>query len=69
MSDVLATSRVYRCVCCDGAMEGLSDEAVEMEFEATLGFVSPEPALICVACTTRLMDAHSARRGSRTKRQ
>ena len=46
-----------RCMCCDGVLENLSDETISVGLDLKLGVVSDECALICNACTRRLVEA------------
>ena len=47
----------YRCSCCDGVIENLSEETIPVGLDLKLGLVADECALICNACTTRLIKA------------
>jgi hypothetical protein len=47
----------HRCICCDGVITNLSDEAFSIGLELKLGLVSDECALICNACTAKLVEA------------
>ena len=50
----------YRCWCCDGVIENLSEETVPSGIDLKLGLVAYECALICNACTTRLIELRKA---------
>ena len=47
----------HRCICCDGVIENLSDETISIGLDLKLGLVSDECALICNACTAKLVEA------------
>jgi hypothetical protein len=47
----------YRCLCCDGVIASLSEETIPVGLDLKLGLVADECALICNACTTRLIEA------------
>ena len=47
----------YRCICCDGVIANLSEESIPTGLDLKLGLVADECALICNACTTRLIEA------------
>jgi hypothetical protein len=47
----------HRCMCCDGVITNLSDEAFSIGLDLKLGLVSDECALICNDCTARLVEA------------
>ena len=51
----------YQCACCEGIIENLSGEAIPSGLDLKLGFFSDECVLICNACTSRLIEANSAR--------
>jgi hypothetical protein len=47
----------HRCMCCDGVITNLSDEAFSIGLDLKLGLVSDECALICNGCTEKLVEA------------
>ena len=47
----------YRCLCCDGVIANLSEDTIPVGLDLKLGLVADECALICNACTTRLIEA------------
>jgi hypothetical protein len=49
----------YRCSCCDGVIEDLSEDTLPLGLDLRLGLVADECALICNACTRRLIEARS----------
>jgi hypothetical protein len=49
----------YRCMCCDGAIENLSEETIPVGLDLRLGLVTDECALVCNACTAKLIDART----------
>jgi hypothetical protein len=51
----------YRCACCEGIIENLSNKAIPSGLDLKLGYFSDECVLICNACTSRLIEANSAR--------
>ena len=51
----------YQCACCEGIIENLSGEAIPSGLDLKLGFFADECVLICNACTSRLIEANSAR--------
>ncbi|MCP4615067.1 MAG: hypothetical protein GY844_01395 [Bradyrhizobium sp.] len=52
----------YQCACCEGFIENLSSETIPSGLEPKLSFFADECVLICNACTSRLIEANSARR-------
>jgi hypothetical protein len=53
---IVAEAR-YRCICCDGVIANLSEESIPTGLDLKLGLVADECALICNACTTKLIEA------------
>jgi hypothetical protein len=47
----------HRCMCCGGVIANLSEETIPVGLDLKLGLVTDECALICNACTTRLIEA------------
>ena len=47
----------YRCMCCDGVIANLSEETIPVGLDLRLGLVADECALVCNACTMRLIEA------------
>jgi hypothetical protein len=54
----------YRCSCCDGTIANLSEDTIPAGLDFRLGLVVYECALICNACTARLIEERK-RHGSR----
>jgi hypothetical protein len=54
-----ASDRLPRCLCCDGVISDLSDQAGEVGLDLKLGLVSDECALICNDCTAKLIEARA----------
>ncbi|MBR0870702.1 hypothetical protein JQ633_10060 [Bradyrhizobium tropiciagri] len=50
-----------RCVCCDGIIEGLTDDGA-IGLDARIGLVSDECAFVCNDCTARLIQAAALRK-------
>jgi hypothetical protein len=50
----------YRCICCDGTIENLSEETLPVGLDLRLGLVTDECALVCNACTAKLIDARTS---------
>jgi len=48
-----------RCLCCDGVISDLSEQAAAVGLDLKLGLVSDECALICNACTAQLIEARA----------
>ena len=59
-ADKVTEERPPKCLCCGGAISGLSDEDVSVGLDLSLGLVSDESALICNACTARLIEARAS---------
>jgi hypothetical protein len=57
---VATVGRQPRCVCCDGVIEISPDQDMSLGLNVALGLVSDECALICHACTSRLISARAA---------
>jgi len=55
----------YQCACCEGIIEGISDQVIPSGLDLKLGIVSDECVLICNACTSRLVEANKARSADR----
>jgi hypothetical protein len=53
-------SRQSRCICCAGVIEMSPDQDASLGLNVALGLVSDECALICNACTSRLISAREA---------
>ena len=49
----------YRCLCCDGVIADLSEDTLPLGLDLRLGLVADECALICDACTRRLIEARA----------
>ena len=49
----------YRCSCCDGVIADLSEDTLPLGLDLRLGLVADECALICNACTRRLIEARN----------
>jgi hypothetical protein len=59
----------YRCSCCDGEIANLSEETIPVGLDLRLGLVADECALICNACTTRLIEARNLQAPSTGRRR
>ena len=46
-----------RCLSCNGIIAGLADQDLGIGLNIKLGLVSDECALICNACTAKLIEA------------
>jgi hypothetical protein len=55
-------STQHRCICCGGVIEIPPDQDLSLGLSLSLGLVSDECALICTACTSRLIEARQRRR-------
>jgi hypothetical protein len=53
----IVTEAHYRCMCCDGVIANLSEESIPTGLDLKLGLVADECALICNACTMKLIEA------------
>jgi uncharacterized protein with PIN domain len=58
----------YRCLCCDGVIANLSEETIPVGLDLKLGLVADECALICNACTARLIEARHSKTPSADRR-
>jgi hypothetical protein len=54
-----ASDTQHRCVYCDRVIPALADEDLAVGLDAKLGLVSDECALVCDACTAKLIEARS----------
>jgi uncharacterized protein with PIN domain len=59
----------HRCMCCDGVIANLSEEAIPTGLDLRLGLVADECALICNACTTKLIEARQHQAPSSSRRR
>ena len=55
-----STEAPPRCLSCNGIFEGLSGQDLGIGLNLKLGLVSDECALICNACTAKLMEMRPA---------
>ena len=62
--DIIDPAAQYRCMCCDGVIADLPEEARSIGLDLKLGLVSDECALICNECTARLAEARRLQAGS-----
>jgi hypothetical protein len=67
VADPPAIERSPRCLCCDGIISDLSDQAVAVGLDLKLGLVSDECALICNDCTAKLIEARALQRDTRRR--
>jgi hypothetical protein len=67
VADPPASERLPRCMCCDGAISDLSDQAGAVGLDLRLGLVSDECALICNDCTAKLIEARALQGDMRRK--
>jgi hypothetical protein len=58
----------YRCLCCGGVIANLSEETLPVGLDLKLGLVADECALICNACTVRLIEARHPKAPSTGRR-
>jgi hypothetical protein len=49
-----------RCLSCNGIIAGLADQDLGIGLNIKLGLVSDECALICDACTAKLIEMRAA---------
>jgi len=59
VADQPAFERLPRCLCCDGVITDISDQAAAVGLDLRLGLVSDECALICNGCTAKLIEARA----------
>jgi hypothetical protein len=60
VADPSASDRLPRCLCCEGVISDLSDQAGAVGLDLRLGLVSDECALICNDCTAKLIEARAS---------
>ena len=58
-----------RCLSCNGIIAGLADQDLGIGLDIKLGLVSDECALICNACTAKLIEAGPPAGRSVTRRR
>lgn len=58
-----------RCLSCNGIIEGLGEEDLGIGLNIKLGLVSDECALVCNACTAKLIEMRPAAAASVTRRR
>lgn len=58
----------HRCLCCDGVIDGLADDAV-IGFDARIGLFTDECAFVCDECTASLIAAAAGRRQEEVRRK
>ncbi len=66
--DTIDQHAQHRCMCCDGVIANLTDEALSIGLDLRLGLVSDECALICNDCTARLIEARKLGAGPASTR-
>ncbi len=54
----LVAEQVYRCACCEGVIENIAEDSIPSGLDLRLALVSDECALVCNACTERLIEAN-----------
>ena len=59
----------YRCSCCDGVIANLSEDTLPLGLDLRLGLVADECALICNACTRRLIEARALQAPATSRRR
>ncbi|MDI3558995.1 hypothetical protein [Bradyrhizobium sp. Arg816] len=58
-----------RCLSCNGIIESLGDQDLDIGLNAKLGLVSDECALVCNACTAKLIEMRPAGGKAVTRRR
>jgi len=58
-----------RCLSCNGIIDGLADQDLGIGLNIKLGLVSDECALICNACTAKLIEMRPAAGAAVTRRR
>ena len=58
-----------RCLSCNGVIEGLAGQDLGIGLNIKLGLVSDECALICNACTAKLIEMRPAAGAAVTRRR
>jgi hypothetical protein len=58
-----------RCLSCNGIIAGLADQDLGIGLDIKLGLVSDECALICNACTAKLIEMRPAGGKAVTRRK
>jgi len=66
---VAAQGAHYRCSCCDGVIADLSEDTLPLGLDLRLGLVADECALICNACTRRLIEARALQASATSRRR
>jgi hypothetical protein len=69
ITGTLIPATQHRCLCCNGVIDGMSDEDGAIGLSPALGLVSDECAFICNACTARLIKARAAQRATKSRRR